>query len=177
MGVVRSDTGDVAAVRSDGPGRGEPYTTPVDVLLLYTRGDEVLLALRRNTGYADEHWNLPSGKLEAGETVQQAMSREAREELGISLGLDDLQPVHVVHWLSPEGQGRLGIAFHVQADPARHGPAHNAEPHKCAELRWSRPDDLPSPTVQYSQAAVEALQQQRLVLTAGPWPRSDQPDV
>lgn len=35
-------------------------THPVDVLLILTTGDQVLLALRDGTGYADGMWNLPS---------------------------------------------------------------------------------------------------------------------
>ncbi|HEY9410738.1 MAG TPA: hypothetical protein VIP77_14255 [Jiangellaceae bacterium] len=54
-----------------------PYTSPVDVFLILTRGDDVLLALRKDTGYADGLWNLPSGKLEAGEPVTSSMCRAA----------------------------------------------------------------------------------------------------
>ncbi len=36
------------------------YTSPVDVLLLLVRDDQVLLALRAGTGFADGWWNLPS---------------------------------------------------------------------------------------------------------------------
>ena len=49
-----------------------PYRSIVDALLILIRGNDVLLAQRQGTGYADGDWNLPSGKLEDGETVLQA---------------------------------------------------------------------------------------------------------
>ncbi len=36
------------------------YTSVIDVMLLLVRDDTVLLALRANTGFADNWWNLPS---------------------------------------------------------------------------------------------------------------------
>ncbi|HEX5201644.1 MAG TPA: hypothetical protein VFW27_17085 [Actinoplanes sp.] len=38
-----------------------PILLPVDVFLVLTDGDRVLMGLRRNTGFADGQWNLPSG--------------------------------------------------------------------------------------------------------------------
>ncbi len=37
-----------------------PYTSIIDVLLLLVRDDQVLLALRSGTGFADGWWNVPS---------------------------------------------------------------------------------------------------------------------
>ena len=42
-------------------------------------GDEVLLQLRRNTGYMDDHWAAAAaGHVERGETAYDAARREAR---------------------------------------------------------------------------------------------------
>jgi 8-oxo-dGTP diphosphatase len=43
-----------------------PCRSIVDALLILIRGNDVLLAQRQGTGYADGDWNLPSGKLEDG---------------------------------------------------------------------------------------------------------------
>ncbi|HYX49844.1 MAG TPA: NUDIX domain-containing protein, partial [Ktedonobacteraceae bacterium] len=41
----------------------------------------VLLALRHNINW----WNLPGGGMELGETVDEAMRREVREETGLEV--------------------------------------------------------------------------------------------
>jgi 8-oxo-dGTP diphosphatase len=147
-----------------------PYTSPVDVMLMYRRGGEVLLARRHNTGYADGLWNLPSGKLEEGEDVVSAIRREAREEIDVDLTGPELRDSAVVHWLSPEGNGRLGVVFSVEADPVAHGEPRNAEPEKCSDLAWFRFIDLPDDTVEYSVAGIRAHVGRRPVVTTG-WKR------
>ncbi|MGW4743066.1 NUDIX domain-containing protein [Nocardia xishanensis] len=44
-----------------------------------------------NTGYADGQRNLPSGKLEDGEDVVDAVIRETHEEIGIQLDRDEVR--------------------------------------------------------------------------------------
>ena len=47
-------------------------------------GPEVLLQLRQNTGYMDDHWAAgAAGHVERGETAYDAARREACEELGL----------------------------------------------------------------------------------------------
>jgi 8-oxo-dGTP pyrophosphatase MutT (NUDIX family) len=105
-------------------------------LLLLTRGNDVLLALRQGTGYADGQWNLPSGKLEAGEHLVSAVIRETSEEIGLTLRPPEVSMVAAVHYRNPEGQARIGFFFHATTDPPRQGQPYNAEPHKCAKLAW-----------------------------------------
>lgn len=132
-----------------------PYTSVVDVLLILTRGDHILLALRDGTGYADGQWNLPSGKLEDGEDLITAVMRETREEIGIELDRRTIELATVVHNRNPEGQARVGFFFTTTAWT---GEPHNAEPHKCAKIAWYRPDMLPHNTVPYTAAGIDLYQ-------------------
>jgi 8-oxo-dGTP diphosphatase len=133
----------------------EAYASVVDVLLLLTRGDQVLLALRDGTGYADGQWNLPSGKLEAGEHVVAALVREAAEEVGLTIHPDDARLVATVHYRNPECHARLGCFFHLASNPTSQGEPVNAEPHKCAKIEWYPLDMLPENTVPYTAAGIE----------------------
>lgn len=51
-------------------------------LLFLKRGDEILLAMKKR-GFGAGKWNGVGGKIEPGETVEQALARECREEIGV----------------------------------------------------------------------------------------------
>lgn len=130
-----------------------PYTSVVDALLIFVRDGQVLLAQRQGTGYADGMWNLPSGKLEAGETVTQAAIRECSEEVGVQLTEDDLRFAHLIHYRNHLGHARIGVFFevtHWTTEP------FNAEPHKCAQISWWPLVHLPENTYPYTARGLAA---------------------
>lgn len=59
----------------------KPETTRVRVVLIHK--DQVLLVKHIQKTY----WNIPSGKVERGETLAGALFRELKEELGITNGV------------------------------------------------------------------------------------------
>ena len=64
-------------------------STPVEVaaaVILRNGGREFLLAQRPPGKVYAGYWEFPGGKLEAGESVAQALRRELHEELGIDIG-------------------------------------------------------------------------------------------
>ena len=62
--------------------------TPVDVAVgvLIDADDRFLLTSRPAGKVYAGYWEFPGGKLEAGESVEQALRRELHEELGIHIG-------------------------------------------------------------------------------------------
>ncbi len=128
-----------------------PHTV-IDVMIIMERSDgSILLAERSGTGYADGMLNLPSGKVEQGESVVEAAAREAHEEIGVRLDPPSLRLVHVMHYRTPQGRGRVGWFF---AAAQWGGTLVNAEPHKCAGLSWHRADQLPEHTVPYNALGI-----------------------
>lgn len=114
----------------------------VDLMLTRNNGDkkEVLLALRKNTGYNDGEYELPGGHVEANEDLMQAMIREAKEELNIKLKREDLKIKHILHHYKGNR-----IKFIISANSYT-GDLKIGEPDKCERLEWFEIDNLPSNT-------------------------------
>ncbi|MFI6169060.1 NUDIX domain-containing protein [Nocardia sp. NPDC051052] len=124
-----------------------------DVHLLLRRGNEVLFGQRQNTGYEDGAWHLPSGHLEADESVVDALIREAEEEIGVSIKPEDVQFSHIMH--NSSSGGRMAFFFTVRT---WQGEPTNLEPEKCSALEWFAADALPDHMIDYCQVAMKDIQ-------------------
>lgn len=111
------------------------------VYLILEQDGKILLARRFQTGYQDGNYNLPSGHVEDGELPVAAVIREAQEEVGIDLREEDLKFVHVSYRPPHDETGnRVDFFFHATTWS---GEVVNAEPHKCDDLKWTSPQELP----------------------------------
>ncbi len=75
--------------------------TVVSACIRRKGGQEVLLSMRHAPGVPglDGKWELPGGKIEFGETPEQALLREIREELGLKVKVLRLLPyLHTNLW-------------------------------------------------------------------------------
>lgn len=128
-------------------------------------GPEVLLQLRQNTGYMDDHWAAAAaGHVERGETAYDAARREAAEELGVD-GLD-LRFEFTMQRTQHDQPIDERVDFFFTARTWQ-GEPRIVEPEKCAELRWCPLDALPDPVVPHEAAALAALGKGEPYLTFG----------
>lgn len=72
--------------------------TDVAVGVLLLPDDAFLLTSRPEGKVYAGYWEFPGGKLEAGETVEQALRRELQEELGITIGAVTLWKTQMVDY-------------------------------------------------------------------------------
>ncbi|MPY98149.1 MAG: NUDIX domain-containing protein [Actinophytocola sp.] len=124
----------------------------IDVHVILSDGARILLTQRRDDNPDfDGRWHLPSGKLDAGESVLDAAVREAEEEVGVLIQPADLRHVHTVHVNGSGPEPRLGLFFET-----RHwlGEPSNREPEKCSAVRWCPLHALPDDLIDYPAVGI-----------------------
>lgn len=134
----------------------ERYQTKVAIFLLLTREKdgitELLLQKRLNTGYMDGMYEAScSGHLEKGESLSQAIIREAKEEIGINIKEEDLKMVALIH---PYKEDYLNVFFKTRK---YEGAPEIKEPEKCDDLRWFNIDGLPENMVVRVKSVLENI--------------------
>ena len=67
------------------------------LVFVFNEKNQIFLAMKKR-GFGEGKWNGAGGKLEAGETVAQAASRELLEETGISIAPEKMEARGVLHF-------------------------------------------------------------------------------
>lgn len=122
----------------------------VNAYLILKEDNQVLLHLRKNTGYLDGFWGLVSGHVEEGEAASEAMIREAEEEAGITP--IHLTPKYVIHRRSD----RNNIDVFFECDQWE-GVITNREPDKCENLAFFPENHLPVNTIDFITRALTCI--------------------
>jgi 8-oxo-dGTP diphosphatase len=121
---------------------------------------KVLLLRRFNTGYQDGNYSVPAGHVDEGESVADALVREAKEEIGINVKKQDITLAHVMHRKSTDqSDERLDFFFICKKFK---GEIKNLEPQKCDDLSWFGMNKLPRNTIPYIRQAIKNTVSQKL---------------
>ena len=60
----------------------------IEVVAAIIHKEDKIFATQRGYGDFKDYWEFPGGKMEVGETPEEALKREIREELSTEIGLD-----------------------------------------------------------------------------------------
>lgn len=120
------------------------YQLKCGVCLILTKIEDnkeyILLQKRFNTGILDGKYDVScSGHLEKNETLLEAMIRETKEEIGITIKKEDLFYSSTMH-ANFNGIEYLLITFTANK---YFGIPSIMEPNKCDELKWFEINNLP----------------------------------
>ena len=65
----------------------------IALLALINNNNEVLISLIKNRKEYNGYWEYPGGKVENGETLEQALFREVKEELNLEIAKSCIAPL------------------------------------------------------------------------------------
>lgn len=122
-------------------------TVPVFVFLQNEQG-EVYLQRRVNTGYMDGRYDTPAGKMEPGESPQQAVCREAKEEADVDIAPEAIELFHTYYNYTNKSPW-LGLMFRASRWS---GQPKICEPDKCDDAGFFSLEALPETTPQVRDA-------------------------
>ncbi|NOS74994.1 MAG: Nudix family hydrolase [Methyloglobulus sp.] len=94
---------------------------------------QILISLRNNKLHQGGLWEFPGGKIEATETVEQALARELKEELDITV--QATTPLITINHQYPD----LAVQLHVLSVERFDGEVKSCE---GQPFLWVNPDDL-----------------------------------
>ncbi|MEV0992534.1 NUDIX domain-containing protein [Streptomyces sp. NPDC049949] len=153
--------------RPEPPARAVPRPNAVvGVGLVVTDADGRVLLGQAHDG----RWELPGGKVDPGESFEQAAARELAEETDLRVAPGDIRILTVQ--LSPEAETTRLTAGAVTG--SAEGTAKVTEPHKILRWRWFAPDRIPEALYAPSAAVLRAWRPE-LGPTLPPAPSYDYP--
>ena len=100
---------------------------------LIHRNGRYLIARRKAGVHLAGYWEFPGGKREAGETLEECLQRELREELNVRVDIP--VPYRIVRHEYPEKV----VELHFFRCVIESGEAEALD---CAELRWVFPEEF-----------------------------------
>ncbi|MGH2480247.1 MAG: NUDIX hydrolase [Ktedonobacteraceae bacterium] len=125
----------------------------VSVTALIFEGERMLLAHRRDINW----WSLPGGAVDPGETLDEALRREVREETGLEIEVGQLIGVY-----SKPLKQEIVLSFRCTITG---GTLNACQDDEIDESRYFAPNSLPSNTLpKHHQRVIDALLKQERTL-------------
>src|ERR1700686_2653353 len=134
----------------------------VDRHLDHHRDENRVLLIRRGQSPLLGEWSLPGGVLECGETLHEAVIREAREETGLVVETDEMLGVY--ERLIRYDGGRVRYHYVLIDFLCRPVSGNLNAGSDAADVRWFTRDELPALNLAFdaNDVVLKGLAQRRL---------------
>ncbi len=129
----------------------EKFLSSVYLIIKNEKG-QILLQRRKGTSLWPNFLALPAGHIDKGENPYEALIREAREELDITILLDNICDTFVVARRNKSLMPYYDVYFEVSD---YFGQIKISEPEKCSELVWADINNLPCDMIDFEIRAIE----------------------
>ena len=120
-------------------------------LIIRNEKQQILLQRRQGTKLWPGFLALPAGHIDANENAYEAAIREAKEELGITIKVEDIIDTFVVNRKNKSLPPYYDVYFEISNYL---GNINIMEPEKCSELIWSDIDKLPEDVIDFEKEAI-----------------------
>ena len=110
----------------------EPQIVEVSAGLIFREG-KLLITQRHADAHLGGLWEFPGGKRETGESFEQCLIRELREELGVTVIAGELFESLTHRYLEKTVVLKFFLCRLAKAEP---------QPLGCAALKWVNPSEL-----------------------------------
>ena len=120
-------------------------------LIIKNENGDILLQRRQGTKLWPGYLALPAGHIDEGENAYEAAIREAREELGIEIHVEDIIDTFVVNRKNKSLPPYYDVYFEISKYL---GEIKIAEPEKCSELVWANINNLPNDIIDFEEEAM-----------------------
>jgi mutator protein MutT len=103
-------------------------------------------------------WEVPGGKINFGETLQEAIKREMKEEYGVDIEVTEQLPA-ADHLIPDEKQHWVPTTFLAKIKKGQKPKI--MEPQKCDAIGWFTLDKLPQPLSIITKIDLEVVKKQK----------------
>ena len=121
-------------------------------LIIKNDKNEILLQRRQGTKLWPGFLALPAGHIDEKENAYEAAIREAKEELGIEISINNIVDAFVVNRSNKSLMPYFDVYFELDSYK---GKIKINEPEKCSDLVWCNINNLPEDMIDFEIEAIK----------------------
>ena len=124
----------------------------IGVAVITNTEGKILIDRRKADGEMGGLWEFPGGKIESGETIEECIKREIKEELSIEISVGDRLTTIIHDYQSFKVTLYVHLCQYISGDP---------QPIECEEIHWVDTSIMDRYQFPQANAQIISLLQQR----------------